>query len=222
VSQLNLIIMGPPGAGKGTQAANLVDDFEIPHLATGDMMRAIRKEDSDLGRKIAKILSDGGLVDDDIVIEVLFKNIEEQGEDGFLLDGFPRTTPQFDALAKALEDKGKQLTAVLMIEVPDEDIVKRMSGRRVCEKGHTYHVEFNPPEKEGVCDIDDLPLEQRDDDKPETVKARLATYHEQTEPQAARYDDLGLLRRFDGTQSPEEVHHHIRSTVRTLRLEEEL
>jgi adenylate kinase len=222
VSELNLIIMGAPGAGKGTQAENLVADFELAYLATGDMMRAARKEDSDLGRKIAKIISEGGLVDDDIVIEVLLKRIEAEGQDGFLLDGFPRTSAQADALDEALKGAGKSLTAVLMIDVPDDEIIKRMSGRRVCEKGHTYHVEFNPPEKEGVCDIDGLPLEQRDDDKPETVKARLATYHEQTEPQAARYDDLGLLRRFDGTQSPEEVHHHIRSTVRTLRLEEEL
>ncbi|MEA2168559.1 MAG: adenylate kinase [Solirubrobacteraceae bacterium] len=222
MSELNLIIMGAPGAGKGTQAENLVADFELAYLATGDMMRAARKEDSDLGRKIAKIISEGGLVDDDIVIEVLLKRIEAEGQDGFLLDGFPRTSAQADALDEALKGAGKSLTAVLMIDVPDDEIIKRMSGRRVCEKGHTYHVEFNPPEKEGVCDIDGLPLEQRDDDKPETVKARLATYHEQTEPQAARYDDLGLLRRFDGTQSPEEVHHHIRSTVRTLRLEEEL
>src|SRR4051794_28761627 len=122
--------MGAPGAGKGTQAENLVADFELAYLATGDMMRAARKEDSDLGRKIAKIIADGGLVDDDIVIEVLLKRIEAEGQDGFLLDGFPRTGAQADALDKALEGKGKSLTAVLLIEVPDEDIIKRMSGRR--------------------------------------------------------------------------------------------
>jgi adenylate kinase len=220
VSALNLILMGPPGAGKGTQAENLVADFKLAYLATGDMMRAARKEDSELGRKIAKIMDEGGLVDDDIVIEVLLKRIEEEGEDGFLLDGFPRTNGQADALDAALEGAGKSLTAALLIDVPDEEIVKRMSGRRVCENGHSYHVEFNPPEQEGVCDVDGLPLEQRSDDKPETVKARLDIYHRDTEPQAARYEDEGLLHRFDGTASPEEVGRHMASTVRTLRMEE--
>src|SRR3954468_13767323 len=136
--------MGPPGAGKGTQAENLVADFHLAYLATGDMMRAARKEDSDLGRKIAKIMDEGGLVDDEIVIEVLFKRIDEEGQDGFLLDGFPRTIPQAEALDDALGEHGRSLGGVLMIEVPDDVIVKRMSGRRVCEKGHSYHVEFNP------------------------------------------------------------------------------
>jgi adenylate kinase len=220
VSALNLILMGPPGAGKGTQAENLVADFHLAYLATGDMMRAARKEDSDLGRKIDKIISEGGLVDDEIVIEVLLERIESEGSDGFLLDGFPRTTPQADALDEALAKSGRSLTGVLLIEVSDEEIIKRLAGRRVCEQGHVYHVDNNPPKEEGVCDVDGSPLIQRDDDKPETIKARLATYHEQTEPQAARYEDEGLLYRFDGSQPPDEVGRHMASTIRTLRMEE--
>ena len=219
MSELNLILIGPPGAGKGTQAENIKDDFDLPYLATGDMMRAKRKEDSDLGRKIARIISEGGLVDDDIVCEVLIERIDAEGEDGFLLDGFPRTQGQADILDKALERRGRSITAVLLIEAPDDVIISRLSGRRQCPDGHVYHLEFNPPKQEGVCDVDGKELELRDDDKPETIKKRLATYHEQTEPLVERYEDEGLLRRFDGTQAPGEVHEHLRKTINTLRLE---
>lgn len=219
MSELNLILIGPPGAGKGTQAENIKDDFDLPYLATGDMMRAKRKEDSDLGRRIAKIISEGGLVDDDIVCEVLIERIDAEGEDGFLLDGFPRTQGQADILDSSLERRGRSITAVLLIEAPDDVIISRLSGRRQCPDGHVYHLEFNPPKQEGICDVDGKPLELRDDDKPETIKKRLATYHEQTEPLVERYEDEGLLRRFDGTQSPDEVHSHVRKTITTLRLE---
>ncbi len=219
MSSLNLILIGPPGAGKGTQAENIRDDFDLPYLATGDMMRAARKEDTELGRKIDRIINEGGLVDDDIVCKVLIERIEKEGQDGFLLDGFPRTQNQADILDRALESRGHALTAVLLIEAPDETIVKRMSGRRQCPDGHVYHLEFNPPQEEGVCDVDGKPLEQRDDDKPETVSKRLETYHEQTEPLVARYDDEGLLRRFDGTQAPDDVHAHLRKTIKTLQRE---
>jgi adenylate kinase len=222
VSQLNLILIGPPGAGKGTQAENIKDDFDLPYLATGDMMRAKRKEDSDLGRKIDRIINEGGLVDDDIVCEVLIERIDSEGEDGFLLDGFPRTGGQADILDRALERRNRSITAVLLIEAPDDTIVKRLSGRRQCPDGHVYHLEHNPPEEEGVCDIDGKPLEQRDDDKPETVTKRLTTYHEQTEPLVERYEDEGLLRRFDGTQPPDEVHSHIRRTIKTLQHEDDV
>jgi adenylate kinase len=222
VSALNLILIGPPGAGKGTQAETLVQDFDLPYLATGDMMRAARKEDSDLGRKIAKIISEGGLVDDDIVCKVVMERIEAEGEDGFLLDGFPRTAGQADKLDSALDARGKALTAVLLITAPDDVIVKRLAGRRVCDDGHVYHVETNPPKVEGVCDVDGKELVQRDDDKPETIEKRLATYHSETEPLVERYDDAGVLHRFDGTLTPDEVADHIRKTVRTLRLEEGL
>ena len=219
MSALNLILIGPPGAGKGTQAEHIKEDFDLPYLATGDMMRAARKEDSDLGRKIDRIINEGGLVDDDIVCKVLIERIEKEGQDGFLLDGFPRTENQADILDRALDKRGHELTAVLLIEAPDETIVARMSGRRQCPDGHVYHLEFNPPKEEGVCDVDGKALEQRDDDKPETVSKRLETYHEQTEPLVERYEEEGLLRRFDGTQAPDDVHAHLKRTVRTLERE---
>ena len=222
MSELNLILIGPPGAGKGTQAKNLTEDFGLPYLATGDMMRAKRKEDSELGRKIDRIISEGGLVDDAIVCKVLLERIEAEGDDGFLLDGFPRKASQADTLDEALERRGREITAVLLIDVPDEVLVKRLSGRRVCEEGHVYHLESNPPEREGVCDIDGTRLVQRDDDKPETISKRLELYHQETEPLLGRYDELGLLHRFDGTASPEDVHRHIRNTLSTLKLEERL
>lgn len=221
MSALNLILIGPPGAGKGTQAEHIREDFELPYLATGDMMRAARKEDTELGRKIDRIITEGGLVDDDIVCKVLIERIEREGRDGFLLDGFPRTQNQADILDGALARRDTEITAVLLIEAPDETIVQRMSGRRQCPKGHVYHVEFNPPREDGVCDVDGLPIEQRDDDRPETVSNRLATYHEQTEPLVERYEEEGLLRRFDGTQSPDDVHAHLRRTIRTLQREDD-
>jgi adenylate kinase len=220
VSELNLILIGPPGAGKGTQAERLYKHFDLPYLATGDMMRAKRTEDSDLGRRIDSIISEGGLVDDEIVCDVLIEHIDQEGGDGFLLDGFPRTQGQADILDRALERRGRAITAVLLIDVADDIIEQRVTGRRTCPNGHVYHVEFNPPEREGVCDEDGEPLEQRDDDKPETVRTRLATYHEQTEPLVERYDAAGLLRRFDGTRPPDEVADHLRKTISTLKLEE--
>jgi len=222
MSELNLILIGPPGAGKGTQAENLQKDFGLPYLATGDMMRAKRKEESELGRRIDRIINEGGLVDDEIVIEVLLERIEAEGDDGFLLDGFPRNTGQADALDAALGRRGRAITAVLLIDVPDDELVRRLAGRRVCEDGHVYHVDNNPPKAEGVCDVDGKPLYQRDDDRPETIRTRLDVYHDQTVPVVGRYDEAGLLHRFDGTRDPEEVHTHIRKTLSTLRLEERL
>jgi adenylate kinase len=222
VSELNLILIGPPGAGKGTQAEHLQKDFDLPYLATGDMMRAKRKEDSELGRKIARIIGEGGLVDDEIVCQVLLERIEAEGDDGFLLDGFPRKASQADVLDEALSAHGRSLTAVLLIEVPDAVIVERLAGRRVCPDGHVYHVSANPPQREGVCDVDGKDLVQRDDDRPETIQKRLDVYHRETEPLVARYDDEGLLQRFDGTKAPDEVHRHIRNTLATLKLEEDV
>jgi len=222
LSELNLILIGPPGAGKGTQAERLYKHFDLPYLATGDMMRAKRSEDSDLGRRIDTIINQGGLVDDAIVCEVLIERIEREGDDGFLLDGFPRTAGQADMLDGALERRSRSITAVLLIEVGDAIIEQRLTGRRTCPSGHVYHLDNNPPEQEGVCDEDGEPLALRDDDKPETVRKRLATYHEQTEPLAERYEDQGLLRRFDGTHSPDAVAEHLRKTITTLRLEADL
>ena len=147
----------------------------------------------------------------------------DEYQDRFILDGFPRTIPQAPALGKALDERGRRLTAALLVDAPDEEVLRRLSGRRVCVKnGHLYHVEFDPPKREGVCDQDGSRLIQRDDDRPETIRHRLGVYHRQTEPLIEWYDDKGLLRRFDGTRGQTEVHDHIRATLATLRLEDQL
>jgi adenylate kinase len=224
VSELNLILMGPPGAGKGTQAERLIDDFDLPYYATGDILRAAVKNVTELGREAEEYMDRGDLVPDDLICRVIMERLDtEEAADGFLLDGFPRTVPQAEVLEDALEQRGRSLTAALLIDAPDEEVIRRLSGRRICVKSqHVYHVEFDPPKNEGVCDQDGSRLIQRDDDKPETIKKRLDVYHEQTEPVIAWYEDKSLLRRFDGTRSPDEVHDHIRATLATLRLEAEL
>jgi adenylate kinase len=224
MSELNLIFLGPPGAGKGTQAQRLSKDFRLPYIATGDMLRAAVKDGTELGAKAKEHMDAGRLVPDDLIIAMIAEEMEKpETEDGFILDGFPRNTAQADALAEAMDERGRTLTAALLIEVPDDTLVKRISGRRVCVKaGHTYHVESDPPKHEGVCDQDGSRLIQRDDDKPETVRERLGTYHEHTEPLVEYYEERDLLRRFDGTRSPSEVHDRIRATIATLKLEETL
>jgi adenylate kinase len=216
--------MGPPGAGKGTQAERLVDDFDLPYYATGDILRAAVKDESDLGKQAKEYMDKGDLVPDDLICEVIMERVDSQeAEDGFLLDGFPRTDGQAKTLEEALEGRDRQLTAALLIEAPDDDVIRRLSGRRICKKnGHVYHLEFDPPKNEGVCDQDGSQLVQRDDDKEETVKKRLEVYHDQTESLIDFYEERGLLRRFDGTRQPDEVHNHIRATLATLKLESEL
>ena len=225
MSELNLILLGPPGAGKGTQAQRLVEDFRLPYVATGEMLRAAVREDTDLGKEAKKYMNNGDLVPDDVIIGVAVERLQQDDcKDGFILDGFPRTIDQAKALDAELERVGRTLTAALLIDVPDEEVVRRISGRRQCVKNeqHIYHVDFDPPKHPDVCDQDGARLIQRDDDKPDTVKHRLDVYHEQTEPVIGYYEDQGLLRRFDGTRSPAEVHDHIRATLATLRLEDQL
>jgi adenylate kinase len=224
VSELNLILLGPPGAGKGTQAERLVDDFDLPYYATGDILRKAVEEESDLGKEAKGYMDKGDLVPDDVMCRVVMERIDsDEAADGFLLDGFPRTEGQADVLDEALETRGRRLTATLLIDVDDDEVIRRLSGRRICKKnGHLYHVEFDPPKNEGVCDQDGSQLIQRDDDKPETVKHRLDVYHDQTSPLIHHYDKKGLLRRFDGKRDPGEVHDHIRATLATLKLEEQL
>jgi adenylate kinase len=222
---MNLILLGPPGAGKGTQAERLREDFSLPHISTGDILRAEVAEDSELGRKAKRFMEAGELVPDEVIVKMITRRLGAgDARDGFLLDGFPRNAEQADALAEALAGLERRLTAALLIEVPDDEVVRRLAGRRVCVKNpnHIYHVEFDPPKHEGVCDQDGSRLIQRDDDKEETIRRRLQVYHSQTEPLIDHYDRAGLLRRFDGTRNPEEVHAHIRATVATLRLEEQL
>jgi len=224
VPELNLIFLGPPGAGKGTQAQRLQRDFRVPYIATGDILREAVKEGSELGQQAKEYMDSGDLVPDELMIELIVARVDEDdSRDGFILDGFPRTVGQADALNDAFERLGRRLTAALLIDAEDDVLVKRISGRRVCKKaGHNYHVEFDPPKHEGVCDQDGSRLIQRDDDKPETVRRRLETYHEKTEPLIEYYDERGALRRFDGTRNPDEVHGHVRATIATLRLEDEL
>jgi adenylate kinase len=224
VSELNLILLGPPGAGKGTQAERLVEDFDLPYYATGDILRAAVKEESDLGKEAKSYMEKGDLVPDELICRVVVERIDSgEARDGFLLDGFPRTIPQAEELEKALSRLGRRLTATLLIQAPDDEVIRRLSGRRVCkENGHVYHLEFDPPKNEGFCDQDGSPLIQRDDDRQETVRHRLEVFHEQTSPLIEHYDEEGVLRRFDGTRTPDEVNGHIRATLATLRLEEEL
>jgi adenylate kinase len=224
MSELNLILLGPPGAGKGTQAERLVDDFDLPYLATGDILRQAVKDETQLGREAKEYMDRGDLVPDELIVRVIVDRLDsDEAGDGFILDGFPRTVPQAQALQAALERLGRSLTAALLVDASDEEVMNRISGRRICVKsGHVYHVDSDPPKNEGICDQDGSRLVQRDDDRPETVQKRLSVYHEQTEPVIGFYEDAGLLRRFDGNRSPEEVHDHIRATLATLKLEGEL
>jgi adenylate kinase len=224
MSELNLILLGPPGAGKGTQAERLTDDFKLPYIATGHILREAVKDQTELGTEAKAYMDEGKLVPDELITDIILDAIgSTEAEDGFVLDGFPRTVRQADSLAEGMRSMDRELTAAILIDVPDEDVLRRMSGRRVSVKtGRVYHVDFDPPKHEGRCDVDGSRLVQRDDDRPETVKKRLAVYHEQTEPLISYYEDQGLLRRFDGTRSPTEVHDHIRATIATLRLEDEL
>ena len=224
MSELNLILMGPPGAGKGTQAERLMSDFELPYYATGDILRQAVKDQTELGKQAKEYMDRGDLVPDEVICGAIMERVDSsEADDGFLLDGFPRTVGQAQVLEQALDRRGRSLTAVLLIDVSDDEVVRRLSGRRICTKSqHVYHVEFDPPKREGVCDQDGSRLIQRDDDKPETVQNRLAVYREQTSPVVDLYEEKGLLRRFDGSRSPSEVHDHIRATLATLRLEAEL
>jgi adenylate kinase len=224
VSELNLILFGPPGAGKGTQAERLRGDFRLAFIATGEMLRANVKDGTDLGHEAKAFMDAGELVPDELILKMAAARLaEDDARDGFILDGFPRTIPQAEALDAQLAALHRRVTAALLIDVPDEELVRRISGRRVCVKaGHGYHVDFDPPKNPDICDQDGSRLIQRDDDKPEVVRNRLAVYAAKTEPLIEFYDRKGLMRRIDGTRPPNEVHDHIRAVIATLRLEEDV
>jgi adenylate kinase len=225
LSELNLILLGPPGAGKGTQAERLREDFGLPLISTGDMLRTQVAVGTELGKTAKRYMHAGALVPDEVIVEMITDRLAEgDARDGFLLDGFPRNLEQADALDEALRGVDRHLTAALLIEVPDQELVHRLTGRRVCVKdpGHIYHVESDPPKHEDVCDQDGSRLIQRDDDKEATIRRRLQVYHTQTEPLIGHYERAGLLHRFDGRRSPEEVHARIRATIAALRLEQKL
>jgi adenylate kinase len=225
LSELNLILLGPPGAGKGTQAERLREDFGLPLISTGDMLRSQVDRGTELGKTAKRYMHAGTLVPDEVIVEMITDRLAEgDARDGFLLDGFPRNLEQADALDEALGGVDRHLTAALLIEVPDQELVRRLTGRRVCVKdpGHIYHVESDPPKHDDVCDQDGSRLIQRDDDKEATIRRRLQVYHVQTEPLIGHYEGEGLLHRFDGERSPEDVHARIRATIAALRLEEKL
>jgi adenylate kinase len=221
--ELNLVLLGPPGSGKGTQGERLNEDLRLPYYATGDILRAAVREETELGRTAKEYMDRGDLVPDEVIVGVIAERIDSsEALDGFILDGFPRTTPQAEALDAKLTELGRGVTAVLLIDVSDDEVVRRLGGRRTCEaNGHVFHVEFEPPKQEGVCDIDGSPLIVRDDDKPEVIRKRLETYHEKTEPLVSCYDSRGALRRIDGEAAPEAVAEQIRGTLATLRMEQD-
>ena len=220
--ELNLVLLGPPGSGKGTQGERLQEDLRLPYYATGDILRTAVREKTELGRTAKKYMDGGDLVPDEVIVGVIAEALDSsEALDGFILDGFPRTTPQAEALDAKLEELDRAVTAVLLIDVSDEEVMRRLSGRRSCPEGHVYHVEFNPPEREGICDLDGSELVVRDDDKPEVIRKRLQTYHEKTELLVEYYDHRSLLRRIDGETSPDEVSEEIRRTLATMRLEQD-
>ncbi|MFC0013860.1 MULTISPECIES: adenylate kinase [Allobacillus] len=212
---MNLILMGLPGAGKGTQAEKIVEKYAIPHISTGDMFRSAIKEGTALGNEAKTYMDKGGLVPDEVTIGIVKERLSKPDcEKGFLLDGFPRTVAQAEALETLLNELNTRLDYVLHVQVPTEKLIERLTGRRICPTcGATYHVEFNPPKQEGICDNDGTELIQREDDQPETVKNRLDVNIEQTQPLLDFYEDKGYLVAIDGDQDIDEVFNKIDETI---------
>ena len=213
---MHILLMGPPGAGKGTQAANLVTEFGIPHISTGDMFRAAVKEGTELGKQAMACMDAGKLVPDEVTIGIVRQRLEKDDcKKGFILDGFPRTVEQADALDGILKDLGLSITRVLNISVPAEDLVERAVGRRICKKcGATYHVKFNPPKKDGICDACSGELYQRADDSAETMKNRLSVYEASTRPLVEYYEKAGVYTEVDGRQPIDKVTKDLVDTLK--------
>ncbi len=212
---MKIIMLGAPGAGKGTQAEKICEAYHVPHISTGDIFRANIKNGTDLGKKAKEYMDQGLLVPDSLVVDLVIDRIHEADcADGYVLDGFPRTIPQAEALDEALASAGESVDYAINVDVPDENIVNRMSGRRACVKcGATYHIKWNAPKQEGICDNCGSELIQRDDDKPETVLNRLEVYHKETQPLIDYYTNKGIVKNVDGTQGLDDVFAAIQAII---------
>ncbi|WP_353418560.1 adenylate kinase [Staphylococcus delphini] len=216
---MNIILMGLPGAGKGTQASEIIKKYPIPHISTGDMFRKAIKDETELGKEAKSYMDRGELVPDEVTVGIVKERIsEDDAKKGFLLDGFPRTIEQAEALNSILEELGRTIDAVVNIEVPEEELMNRLTGRRICETcGTTYHLVFNPPKVEGICDIDGGKLYQREDDNPETVANRLEVNVKQSKPILAFYNQKGLLKNIDGSKHIDEVTSDVIEILESLK-----
>ena len=208
---MNIILMGLPGAGKGTQASEIVKKFPIPHISTGDMFRKAIKDETDLGKEAKSYMDRGELVPDEVTVGIVKERIsEDDAKKGFLLDGFPRTIDQAESLSQIMSELDREIDAVVNIEVPEEELMNRLTGRRICEKcGTTYHLVFNPPKVDGICDIDGGKLYQREDDNPETVSNRLSVNVKQSKPILEYYNNKGVLKNIDGSKDIDEVTNDV-------------
>lgn len=208
---MKIIMLGAPGAGKGTQAKRIAEKYQIPHISTGDIFRANIKNGTELGKKAKTFMDQGLLVPDELVVDLVVDRVgQDDAKNGYVLDGFPRTIPQAEALDAALAKLGESVDFAIDVDVPDENIIRRMSGRRACVScGGTYHLVYAPTKKEGICDACGGELILRDDDQPETVKKRLDVYHEQTQPLIDYYNNKSILRSVDGTKDMEDVFGEI-------------
>lgn len=222
--ELNLVLLGPPGSGKGTQGERLHEDHRLPYYATGDILRAAVAEGSELGERVREYMDKGDLVPDDVIIAVICDRIgSAEASDGFVLDGFPRTVPQAEALDAEMQRLDRRLSVALLIDVSDDEVVRRLGGRRTCAKeGHVFHIDFDPPKQEGVCDVCGGELVIRDDDKTDVIENRLEQYHEKTEPLVVYYEGKDILRRVDGGRGLDEVSDEIRRELATARAEDEI
>ena len=216
---MKIIMLGAPGAGKGTQALKLAEKYGIPHISTGDIFRANIKNETELGKKAKAFIDNGQLVPDELVIDLIIDRVKEKDcENGYILDGFPRTIPQAQNFDSALEEDGEKIDFVIDIEVPDENIVERMSGRRTClDCGATYHIKYNPTKVEGICDCCGKKVILRDDDKPETVKRRLDVNIAQGEPIIAHYRELGLVSDIQGNQDIDDVFADVKKAIAAIK-----
>lgn len=211
---MNIILLGPPGAGKGTQAKKIADNYSLPHISTGDMLRENITSKTKLGMKAKSYMDRGELVPDNLLITIIKDRLSKPDcIGGFLLDGYPRTVPQADALQMILTESNKKLDAVLNIQVDDEELIKRLSGRRMCSCGASYHMIFNPPENDEICDVCKGKLYQRDDDRPDAIKNRLIVYKKQTRPLIEYYNDKGILRAIDGVKDISQIFEEIKKIL---------